>query len=45
MPDDLNPLPLAFWKSAAGREPVREWMKVLSRAEKRVIGRDIAKVQ
>ncbi len=45
MPDDLNLIPLAFWRSAAGREPVREWLKGLTRGEKRVIGRDIAKVQ
>jgi phage-related protein len=45
MPDSLKPIPLVFWRSAAGREPVREWLKNLSRTEKRVIGRDIAKVQ
>ena len=45
MPNDLNPIPLAFWRSAAGREPVREWLKGLPRREKRVIGRDIAKIQ
>jgi len=45
MPEDLNPIPLAFWRSAAGREPVREWLRGLSRAEKRIIGRDIAKLQ
>lgn len=45
MPNDLNPIPLAFWRSAAGREPVRDWLKSLPRREKRVIGRDIAKVQ
>lgn len=45
MTDDLDPIPLAFWRSAAGREPAREWLQSLSRAEKRVVGRDIAKVQ
>src|SRR5690348_1343221 len=45
MADDLNPIPLAFWRSAAGREPVREWLKELSRSDKRTVGRDIAKVQ
>jgi phage-related protein len=45
MTDGLNPIPLAFWRSAAGQEPVREWLRSLSRAEKHVIGRDIAKVQ
>jgi phage-related protein len=42
---DMYPIPLAFWKSAAGREPVRDWLKSLTRTEKHVIGRDIAKVQ
>ena len=41
----LNPVPLAFWRSVAGREPVRQWLKELPRADKRTIGRDIAKVQ
>jgi phage-related protein len=34
-----------FWKSATGREPVREWLNEFSREDKRTIGRDIAKVQ
>ena len=42
---DLSPIPLAFWRSVAGHEPVREWLKELPRADKRTIGRDIAKVQ
>ena len=41
----LRPIPLAFWRSATGREPVREWLNELSRDDKRTIGRDIAKVQ
>lgn len=41
----LEPIPLAFWRSPVGREPVREWLNELSRDEKRTIGRDIAKVQ
>ena len=45
MPVAPVPIPLAFWRSAAGREPVREWLKELSREDKRTIGRDIAKVQ
>jgi hypothetical protein len=45
MPQNLKPIPLAFWRSATGREPVREWLKELSREDKRTIGRDIAKVQ
>jgi phage-related protein len=45
MRKSLKPIPLVFWRSAAGREPVREWLKELPRDDKRVIGRDIAKVQ
>jgi phage-related protein len=45
MRKSLKPIPLAFWRSAAGREPVRAWLKELPRDDKRIIGRDIAKVQ
>jgi phage-related protein len=45
MPESLKPIPLAFWRSVTGREPVREWLKELSREDRRTIGRDIAKVQ
>src|SRR5882724_7342691 len=45
MPEPLRPVPLVFWKSAAGGEPVREWLNELSREDKRTVGRDIAKVQ
>src|SRR3954447_13345992 len=45
MPESLKPIPLVFWRSAGGREPVREWLNELSREDKRTIGRDIAKVQ
>ena len=43
--ESLRPIPLVFWRSANGREPVREWLNELSRGDKRTIGRDIAKVQ
>jgi phage-related protein len=39
------PIPLVFWRSATSREPVREWLNELSREDKRIIGRDLAKVQ
>jgi phage-related protein len=45
MADDLKPIPLAFWRSASGREPVREWLGTLPREEQRLVGRDMAKVQ
>jgi len=43
--ESLRPIPLVFWRSANGRDPVREWLNELSRGDKRTIGRDIAKVQ
>jgi phage-related protein len=45
MTKNLNPIPFVFWRSATNREPVREWLNELSREDKRIIGRDIAKVQ
>ena len=45
MIERLTPIPLVFWKSAAGREPVRDWLNELPRKDQRIIGRDIAKVQ
>jgi phage-related protein len=45
MAESLKPIPVVFWRSATGREPVREWLNELSREDKRTIGRDIAKVQ
>lgn len=41
----LKPIPLIFWRSASGREPVRDWLNELPREDKRTIGRDIAKAQ
>jgi hypothetical protein len=45
MSEAPKPIPLAFWQSATGREPVREWLKAIAREDKRAIGRDIAKAQ
>jgi len=45
MPDDLKPIPLRFWRSESGREPVREWLGELPRDDQKIIGRDMAKVQ
>jgi phage-related protein len=45
MVERLAPIPLRFWKSATGREPVRDWLNGLSRDDQRTVGRDIAKVQ
>lgn len=45
MPEDLKFIPLRFWRAASGREPVREWLTGLPQEDKRIIGRDLAKVQ
>ncbi len=45
MPEKLKPIPLAFWRTSSGREPVREWLSQLPREDKRTIGHDIAEVQ
>src|ERR1700733_6833138 len=45
MMETLKPIPLVFWRSSTGREPVREWLNELPREDQRKIGRDIAKVQ
>ena len=45
MPEMLTPIPLVFWRSLTGREPVREWLNEFSRTDKRVLGRELAKVQ
>ena len=34
-----------FYRSAAGSEPVRNWLKALSKDDKRIVGRDIATVE
>jgi phage-related protein len=45
MTDSFEPIPLRFWRSTSGREPVREWLTELPLDDRRVIGRDMAKVQ
>ncbi len=42
---ELKPIPLVFWRSAAGNEPAREWLNELPRPDRRAIGHDIARVQ
>jgi hypothetical protein len=41
----LKRLPARFYRSNAGREPVREWLKSLDAADRRVIGEDIKDVE
>jgi hypothetical protein len=45
--DDTQPqkIPLIFYRTAAGSEPVREWLKGLAEAERRAIGKDLLRAQ
>ncbi len=38
-------LSVAFFRTATGNEPVREWLKSLPRDERRLLGEDIKTVQ
>ena len=40
-----RPLKVVFFKTEAGNEPVREWLKELSKEDCKVIGTDILTVQ
>ena len=40
-----QPLPVKFYRTQAGREPVREWLLSLRREDKKAIGEDIKTVQ
>lgn len=41
----LRPLPAVFFKTDAGNEPVREWLKDMSKEERTLVGIDIKTVQ
>jgi phage-related protein len=43
--DRLVELPVVFYRTAAGAEPVRDWLRGLSAADRRTIGTDLATVQ
>jgi phage-related protein len=38
-------LPAVFFRTESGREPVREWLQKLPKAERKIIGIDIMTVQ
>ena len=38
-------LPARFYRTTQGNEPVREWLKGLTLAERQVIGKDMQKVE
>jgi phage-related protein len=41
----LTEIPVVFYRTAAGAEPVRDWLRRLSAADRRTIGTDLATVQ
>jgi phage-related protein len=45
MSERLQPIPMRFWQSDAGNEPVRDWLNELPKDDRRTIGHDIRVVQ
>ena len=43
--ESIPRLRVAFFQTEAGREPVREWLKALPRAERKTIGEEVKTVQ
>ena len=45
MPEDLRKVPATFYRTAGGAEPVRDWLREQSAADRKIIGHDIARVE
>lgn len=45
MTDGLKKLPVRFYRTPAGAEPVRDWLNELPEADRRLMGRDLATVE
>jgi len=45
MADGLKKLPVRFYRTPAGAEPVRGWLNELPEADRRLMGRDLATVE
>ena len=43
--DRLAEIPVGFYRTAAGAEPVRDWLRSLPDEDRRTIGTDLATVQ
>ncbi len=43
--DGLKRLPAHFYRSATGREPVREWLKGLDTDDRKIVGEDVKDVE
>jgi len=44
-PEQLTELPLVFYRTAGGTEPVIEWLRSLAAEDRRIIGADLSTVQ
>jgi phage-related protein len=44
-PRELKPIPVAFWSTEQGNEPVREWLKEMPKADRQKIGHDLTLLQ
>jgi phage-related protein len=45
MGDRPQKAPLVFYRSAAGKEPVRDWLKALDPADRLAVGQDLMRAQ
>ncbi len=45
MSDETDPIPVVFYRTSAGSEPVREWLKELPQADRQKIGQDLMRLQ
>lgn len=45
VPTHPTEIPVVFYRSSGGAEPVREWLRGLPEADRRTIGLDLATVQ
>ena len=43
--DRSKKLPASFYETSSGNEPVRDWIKALTRDDRQIIGRDVQKVE
>ncbi len=45
MSSGLQPIPIMFWQSVAGREPVRLFLQELAKKDRKSIGDDVRRLQ
>lgn len=45
MAHELRPIPLFFWRSLSGREPVRDWLSGLPIDDRHLVGSDLRRLQ